>query len=388
MPFTKTCAYEPCSKPFVTRFRRVRYCSVSCGSKSRVIENPDDVRQYLLQHIEVPSNPDHCWIWTGHIKSTGYGIACVRNKRILAHRLVYEIFVGPLPPHLYILHGNTCHSRACVNPAHVRLGTHIENMHDRRDWGAQPRGEEHYAAQLTETQVLHILEAFHKHKQPMAKIARQRRLAIMTVHDIIYRLTWTHVAPGQYPAPRDQRATLTPDQVREIRRLYEQEGWTYQAIRKHMNRRYPDLHLTYDTTGAICRYQTWVNLSPQDTPAPPAVPQETFALDAAAVRQMREEYAAACAAAAAQGLRVKITRFAEPYAAKYRITNMAVRLILKGQTWKHVTLSEPASEHGTCDNHGPYCNCCGDCLVCYATMPCHNSDDLQHVWPASVATSA
>lgn len=74
-----------------------------------------------------------CWLWTGYIDTKGYGRAHHPHRygfpSIGAHRLVYELLVGPIPPGLHLDHtchdatvcpgGPTCPHRRCVNPAHL-----------------------------------------------------------------------------------------------------------------------------------------------------------------------------------------------------------------------------------------------------------------------------
>jgi hypothetical protein len=60
-----------------------------------------------------------CWIWAGHITKAGYGVYTkkVNGKRSVAHRVVYEEIMGPIPEGMTLDH--RCRTRACVNPAHL-----------------------------------------------------------------------------------------------------------------------------------------------------------------------------------------------------------------------------------------------------------------------------
>ena len=73
-----------------------------------------------------------CWVWLYGLNSKGYGIQRVDSIYIQAHRLSYELYIGPIPRGLMVLH--TCDVKPC-NPLHLYLGTHIQNMIDAMNRG-------------------------------------------------------------------------------------------------------------------------------------------------------------------------------------------------------------------------------------------------------------
>ena len=78
---------------------------------------------------------DICWLWTGNISPNGYGRTSIEGRTKYAHRVAYELLVGPVPEGLDLDH--LCRNTRCVNPDHLEPVTHAENM--RRGNGASGR---------------------------------------------------------------------------------------------------------------------------------------------------------------------------------------------------------------------------------------------------------
>jgi hypothetical protein len=75
----------------------------------------------------VVGGPDDCWMWTANkTPAGGYGMFWLNGRSIGAHRMAYELEVGPIPEGLTIDH--VCGVPGCVNPAHLAVATQRENI--------------------------------------------------------------------------------------------------------------------------------------------------------------------------------------------------------------------------------------------------------------------
>ncbi len=153
---------------------------------------PDDLQRFMLNVVEFP---DGCWIWIGSRtkRRSGYG----RFDRQVAHRVSYEHHTGPVPDGQCVLHN--CpggDDSMCVNPAHLWLGTQLENIQDReakrRGGGPKRRGLGNGRARLNEAQVREIRAAARRGVQQRT-LAAQYGVGETTIGHIRYGRSWTHV---------------------------------------------------------------------------------------------------------------------------------------------------------------------------------------------------
>lgn len=133
------------------------------------------------------SSLDLCWMWTAARNKRGYGVIVDRDVSFLAHRLSWSLANGAIPSGLCVLH--KCDVRACVNPDHLFLGTHLDNMADKTAKGRQARGSKSWNAKLSEADVLAIRKTVGSAKE----VAAQYGVGVSIIGDIRRRQRWGHL---------------------------------------------------------------------------------------------------------------------------------------------------------------------------------------------------
>lgn len=130
-----------------------------------------------------------CVLWKGATAGTGltYGNFKVGKRTMLAHRVAYEIFRGPIPQGLCVLH--KCDVPTCVNPAHLFLGTRQDNMDDRNQKGRQASGERQGRAKLSYKIVREMRKAYAAGATQSA-LARKYGISTQNARLAILGVTW------------------------------------------------------------------------------------------------------------------------------------------------------------------------------------------------------
>lgn len=135
-----------------------------------------------------------CWLWTGATWAHGRPQLRVADKLVLASRFAYEAFVGPIPCGMHVCH--KCDTPLCVNPDHLFVGAHADNMRDRNKKGRQARlrGESNGHARLSEADVLAIKSLYAKGVASTEAIGREFGVSGRQVRYILRGKAWAHLA--------------------------------------------------------------------------------------------------------------------------------------------------------------------------------------------------
>ena len=185
------------------------YCQCGCGQRTRISKQTETARgyvkgrpmRYLPGHatrkpfwdkVQKSAGSDVCWIWTAGKNADGYGTL---GGGLRAHRVSYEMRHGPIPNGMCVCH--SCDNPSCVNPAHLWLGTHQDNMADRsrkgRSSGGRMVGTEHPNAKLTDDMVREIRHLYASGEYMQKDLARMYGVSDMVISLLVRGKTWKHV---------------------------------------------------------------------------------------------------------------------------------------------------------------------------------------------------
>lgn len=140
------------------------------------------------------AGPDECWNWTAGRCRKGYGWFSLWGRAIRSHRVSYLIARGSIPDGMQVLH--TCDVPACVNPAHLWVGTNADNRADMVAKGRASRGAKHCCAKLTEVDIP-VIRARLAAGEPQRAIAADYGLHQVAISLIKTGANWAHVPHNQ-----------------------------------------------------------------------------------------------------------------------------------------------------------------------------------------------
>ena len=153
------------------------------------------------EKVDIPADPDGCWLWTASRHPAGYGQFRAGGRARQAHRVILVLTGTLVPDDAVVRH--VCDNPPCVNPSHLRVGTQSDNILDSYDKGRSSRvGVLNPNARLTPADVLEIRAAYRSScTSPAgcvrvglrAELAEKYGIVPHTIDDIVRRRTWKHI---------------------------------------------------------------------------------------------------------------------------------------------------------------------------------------------------
>lgn len=155
-------------------------------------EQRSELTCHLMKHSRCCDSG--CIEWVKSVTSAGYGQ--LNNRKLgghyYTHRLAYELFVGPITNGLWVLH--SCDNRRCINPDHLFLGTHDDNMADMRSKGRSEKiGEDNPASKLTADEVMTIRWLSSLSMFSQRRIGRWFGVSQPCVSAVVHNFRWNHI---------------------------------------------------------------------------------------------------------------------------------------------------------------------------------------------------
>ena len=133
-------------------------------------------------------------ILAGGYLTNGYANKWRKGKMHGAHRLAYQDAYGPIPEGMIVRH--LCHVRNCINPEHLAIGTHQDNMDDKVQANRQACGETHGFSKFTEEQVREMIALKPNGRAPYGytkKICLKYNINDCHLRDIWSGRRWKHI---------------------------------------------------------------------------------------------------------------------------------------------------------------------------------------------------
>ena len=207
VPLDRQCSIEGCS----LRLKGHGYCSKHWqrykthgdplgGGGFRSVLSGSDYRPKGLSVEEsfrwfMPGEPPQAgeqWIWTGPLDGNSYGCFTFEGSRIYAHRVSYELYVGPIPEGLIIRHKNDI--PLDINPHNLETGTRADNRQDCVDRGRAvgPRGELQGFSKLTRDQVDEIITRYQVGGPTQQELADEYGVLQPTISKIVNGQRWSY----------------------------------------------------------------------------------------------------------------------------------------------------------------------------------------------------
>ena len=187
------CSVEGCERKYMAASlcsmhysRRRRHGSVGAPPPPKPPARVD-VSVRFMSKVDVRGEND-CWNWTAGTDADGYGIFHVDSYPIRATHYALKSDGKPRPDGAMALH--SCDNPACVNPAHLRWGSQLENEADKISRGRNVLGERQHSAKLTSNDVRII----RNDNRPDARIAAEYGVCARAIWNVKTGKTWRHVA--------------------------------------------------------------------------------------------------------------------------------------------------------------------------------------------------
>jgi hypothetical protein len=148
----------------------------------------------------VASPDSDCLLWTGHRnKRRGYGQIAVKvegggYKLEYTHRVAWSLTNGPIPPGKHVMH--SCDTTNCVNPEHLSLGTDADNKRDMMQKRRHAHGTRSPSAKLSEDDVRNIRFLHRQKGYTLTELCKMYPIKAPAMSFLLHGKTWRFTEPS------------------------------------------------------------------------------------------------------------------------------------------------------------------------------------------------
>lgn len=222
------------------------YCSVTCRREDNTL---------IKRFWRKVDAGEGCWVWNGAMDKAGYGKILKEPGKnqayFFAHRLSYQIHYGEFNNEFHVCH--KCDNPSCVNPEHLFLGTHQDNMDDMvrkgRGKGKALFGEQILWSKLTDEKVETIINSYNSGEK-VSVLSKRHGVSINNIYSILKGELWSHIDKKANYIPGRDYKKITESDVRQIRKIKEETNKTMTQIAKEFG-------ISLSSVSKIVKFQYW-----------------------------------------------------------------------------------------------------------------------------------